>query len=304
MLFQMYKWSGSMKIRYLSLLILLPVLLCTGCTGLQDTDSGTWYRVSDSGVLTMQVPDPTVSSSVLDTIADVSIEELTFTTFSGNVSAILIAPDTPSTALVWAPGAGVPALGHREHLMEYAQHGIAVLVVDIRGNGGKTPGYPFSPEVDYQKYHAGEWPQVYLIISDLISAERYLHHRYGSITVWMVGESNGGRYTAIASALDPHVSGYVGISTSGFGRAGDQYEGDARQFLLSIDPEVLASSLAPRRSLLFHAPGDSIIPLESGKTFASIFGPSAEFITFNGTHGVNSEVDQILLSEFGNPGGP
>ncbi|HNQ29503.1 MAG: hypothetical protein A4E36_01703 [Methanoregulaceae archaeon PtaB.Bin009] len=34
-------------------------------------------------------------------------------------------------------------------------------------------------------------------------------------------ESSGGRYAAIAVALDPEFAGFIGVSTSGFSRAGD-----------------------------------------------------------------------------------
>ncbi len=282
-------------------LLLLPFLLCVGCTGLQNQDSLPTYSVSDAGLLSLSLSDAQVSSTLLESKGNVSVEDLTFVTFEGNVSAVLITPAQPVACLVWAPGAGVPATGHIDHLIPYAEQGYAVLVVDIRGNGGKTPGYPLNIEQDYAKYSSREWPQVYLIIADLIEAERYLHHRYGSVVpVWMVGESNGGRYAAISSVIDSDVTGFVGISTSGYGMAGNQYQGDARLFLLSIDPDVACPSLGPRPALIFHAPLDTIIPEKSGKDLASIIGPSAKFYEFNGTHGVNGEVDAILLKQLQN----
>ena len=277
-------------------LLLFTFFLCTGCVGLSNQDFTPSYTVSDEGLLSLSLSDASVSSTLMESRGNVSVEELTFVTFAGNVSAVLITPVQPVASLVWAPGAGVPATGHIDHLIPYAEKGFAVLVVDIRGNGGKTSGYPLNIEQDYAKYSSREWPQVYLIIADLIEAERYLHHRYGSsVPVWMVGESNGGRYAAISSVIDPDVTGFVGISTSGYGLAGNQYQGDGRKFLLSIDPDFAGPSLNPRPALIFHAPQDSIIPEESGKELVKIIGPSAQFFEFNGTHGVNSEVDATLL---------
>ncbi|MDD1728434.1 MAG: hypothetical protein LUQ50_05110, partial [Methanospirillum sp.] len=238
-------------------------------------------------------------NTTLKADGNATIEALTLTNFGGNVSAVLITSDHPKEGAVWAPGAGVPASGHIDHLLAYAHQGYAVLVVDVRGNGGNTSGYPMNIERDYGKFSAEEWPQIYLIIADMIDADRYLHERYGPIPIWMVGESNGGRYAAVAAAIDKQSAGYVGISTSGFERQGDQYQGTARSFLLSIDPDVMGPTIAPRPSFIIHAPQDPIIPLDSGKKLATVLGDSAQFFTFNGTHGVNDEVDQIILNQFG-----
>lgn len=287
-----------MRSGFVLFLVALLFMLCAGCTGLQDQVKTPSYSVSEEGILSLILPDAPVSSTLLSSDGNISVEELTFATFSGNVSADLVTPPQPIAGVVWTPGAGVPASGHIAHLMDYARQGYAVLVMDVRGNGGKTPGYPFDIDRDYEKYSTGKWPQVYLIISDLIEAERYLHQRYGSLPVWIVGESNGGRYAAVASAIDPNVAGYVGISTSGFGREGDQYSGSARQFLLSIDPDVSGKILGQRPALIFHAPNDPIIPVDSGKELAKTIGQSAQFFPFNGTHGVNGEVDNLLLEQF------
>ena len=279
-------------------LLLVILLFISGCTGVQNLQEKPAFQVSEDGNLSLQIPQVSQTSKVVQVTGNVTVEEVTFMTFAGNVSSILISPSHPIAAAVWAPGAGVPAAGHIDHLLAYGEAGYAVLVVDIRGNGGKTPGYPLDLKADYGKFISGtQWPQVYLTVADLIDAERYLHDRFGSIPVWAVGESNGGRYTAQAVAADPAFSGYVGISTSGFDRQGDQYEGTARSFLLSVDPEVLAGQISPRPSLIFHAPRDPIIPEESGEKLAKALGDSARFFKFNGTHGVNAEVDQILISQ-------
>ncbi len=278
-------------------LLLFLALILAGCTAVQDAAPAPSYSLSEDGSLSLEIPPVQALSVLLSESDNLSVEEITFPTLSEKVSSVLIAPKNPVAALVWAPGAGVAASGHIDHLKEYGRAGYAVLVVDIRGNGGKTPGYPLDLQKDYQKLVSGEWPQVYLIVSDLITAERYLHSRYGPIPVWMAGESNGGRYAAQAVASDPDFSGYVGISTSGFDRQGDQYTGSARSFLLSIDPEVLAEKLLSRPSLIFHAPADTIIPVSSGRKLASLLGDQSRFIMFNGTHGVNEEADRQLIKE-------
>jgi len=161
--------------------LLILVLLTCGCTGVQSQAVKPAYQVSDDGILSMQIPHGVVYNKTLETDGNVTVEELTFTNFGGDVSAVLIAPEHPKEGAVWAPGAGVPASGHIGHLLEYGREGYAVLVVDVRGNGGNTSGYPLDMERDYEKFAADEWPQIYLI-SD--------HCRHGrcrevsSRTVW------------------------------------------------------------------------------------------------------------------------
>ena len=187
------------------LLLLAIFLLSSGCTGVQNPDNKPSFLLSDDGNLSLKIPPASSTSEFMKTVGNVTVEEVTFLAVSGNVSSILISPPHPIAGVVWAPGAGVPAAGHIEHLLGYGKAGYAVLVVDIRGNGGKTPGYPLNLKSDYEKVSSGgQWPQVYLIVSDLIVAERYLHDRFGSIPVWAVGESNGGRYAAQAVAADPN----------------------------------------------------------------------------------------------------
>ena len=63
-------------------------------------------------------------------------------TQNGNVVTYLAAPEHPRAAIVYVPGAGEKPAGHEERMVRYAAAGYAFLFVDIRGNGGQTPGSP------------------------------------------------------------------------------------------------------------------------------------------------------------------
>jgi hypothetical protein len=209
------------------------------------------------------------------------------------VNAIFATPEHPAAAIVFAPGAGVPAEGHRARAMDYAAHGIAFLVVDIRGNGGKTPGYPYSIQTDYDRFLAGGWPQTYAVALDMSEAQRFIRDRY-QVPVFAGGESRGGMYAAVAAAADPDFSGYIGVSTTGFNLSGSQYTGDAGRFLNSIDPEYEISRISPRPVWILHAIPDTIIPFADGKRLAGRAGEPSRFIVFNGTHGINEDADRII----------
>jgi dienelactone hydrolase len=278
-------------------LIILAAVLLAGCTGTQPVERT--YSVSSAGVLSVQCPPVQVTENVLKTDGNVTVSRLVFHTPHGDLFGLLASPDNPKAAFVHAPGAGNKKEGHEGRAVSYAQNGYAYLVLDIRGNGGETAGYPLDFEKDFNLYQKGAFPEYYDTVCDMINARQYLTSRY-AVPVYASGESNGGRYAAVATATDPGFAGYVGISTSGFGRAGDnpQFKEDAKKFLLSIDPDIYIGTISPRPVTLFHAPADPIIPFDDGKKLYDLAKEPKKFFAFNGTHGVNGEVDQVLLAEY------
>ena len=279
-------------------IVLIGVLLA-GCTGTPPVVRT--YSVDSSGVLSVRCPPVQVAETVLSTDANVTVSRLVFHTPHGDVFGLLAVPAgaRPKAAFVHAPGAGNKKEGHEGRAVSYAQNGYAYLVLDIRGNGGETKGYPLDFEKDFALYQKGEFPEYYDTVCDMINARQFLTSRYG-VPVYASGESNGGRYAAVATAIDPGFAGYVGISTSGFGRAGDNpnYLETARKFLLSVDPDVYIGGISPRPTILFHAPDDPIIPFSEGRKLYDLAKEPKKFFSFNGTHGVNGEVDQILIAEY------
>ena len=286
-----YGWIAGIVI------VVLGSVLLAGCTGTPPVDRQ--YSVDSSGVLSVQCPPVQVTETVLKTEANVTVSRLVFHTPHGDVFGLLAAPVSPKVAFVHAPGAGNKKEGHEGRAVSYAQNGYAYLVLDIRGNGGETPGYPLDFEKDFDLYQKGGFPEYYDTVCDMINSRQFLTSRYG-VPVYASGESNGGRYAAVAAAADPGFAGYVGISTSGFGRAGDNpnYTETARKFLLSIDPDVYIGGISPRQVIMFHAPDDPIIPFSDGRKLYELAKEPKKFFSFNGTHGVNGEVDQVLIAEY------
>jgi uncharacterized protein len=278
-------------------LIILAAVLLTGCTG--TTPAERTYSVSSSGVLSVRCPPVQVTENVLRTDGNITVSRLVFHTPHGEVYGLLASPATPKAAFVHAPGAGNKKEGHEGRAVSYAQNGYAYLVLDIRGNGGETQGYPLDFEKDFDLFQKSGFPEYYDTVCDMINARQFLSSRY-SVPVYASGESNGGRYAAVATAIDPGFAGYVGISTSGFGRAGDnpQYKEEARKFLLSIDPDIYVGTISPRPVILFHAPDDPVIPFNDGKKLYDLAKDPKKFFSFNGTHGVNGEVDRVLIAEY------
>jgi hypothetical protein len=276
-------------------LTLALLLVLSGCVEEESRLSGD-FSVDEAGHLSLTCPPCMAEETVLSEEDGYTVYGVVFRNTEGDVYAISALPQTPRAGFVLAPGAGVKKEGHRGRAERYAGAGYAYLVLDVRGNGGETGGHPLDLEKDFRQFVDHEWPQYYLSVCDMQCARSYLQEK-NAMPVYAIGESNGGRYAAIAAALDRDFTGYIGVSTSGFSGAGESYTGDARRFLLSVDPETCAGDMAPRSSWIFHAPGDPIIPYALGQSLYDTLPEPKVFFSFNGPHGLNEEVDARILGE-------
>ncbi|MDD1718025.1 MAG: alpha/beta hydrolase [Methanoregulaceae archaeon] len=279
--------------QYVAWYLILGIAACVlvaGCTSGELPGTKASYQVDSNGVVTFNLPAISTEREILAQDLNYSIERVVFHSEQGNVYGLVSLPaGRPVAAFILAPGAGVRKEAYRDIAATFAKDGYIFLVLDIRGNGGETSGYPLNLTADYERFVQGEWPEYYTIAGDLISARQYITRLY-NVPVYIAGESNGGRYAVIAAAQDPASAGYIGISTSGFRMAGEEYTGQARLFLLSVDPDVYVGRISPRPIWIFHSRNDSIISFEDGKELFGRAGEPKEFIAFNGTHGINDEV--------------
>jgi len=273
------------------IVLVLLAILAAGCTA----PGGEMYRIDKAGRLQVNVPPPeVVEEDLVLREGGVTLSRVVFRAGQGEVACLLALPEEPKAALILVPGAGVRKEAHTNRSLEYARSGLACLVPDIRGTGGETPGDPVSIDAEIATLEAGGTPQYFRVIGDLCAARMLLSQRTGA-PVCLAGSSQGGRYAAVAAAADPECAGFVGISTGGFDCLGEQYTGAAREFLLAVDPDRAVSHIAPRPVWIFHAPDDPVIPVADGRRLFSHAGEPAEFILFNGTHGINGEVDRVIL---------
>jgi uncharacterized protein len=272
--------------------ILLAAFCIAGCVTLTPQAS---YQVTPMDHLSLSVPAPIVSEEILSDSDNVTVSRISFENIDEPIYVLLAVPDDPRIAVVLAPGAGVRKEAHQARAETYARAGIAMAVLDVRGNGGETAGSPLDLEGDLRRFTEHSWPQYYAIVADMIATREFLVSRY-QVPVYAMGESNGGRYAAIAAGTDRNFSGYIGISTSGFGLAGNRYGGQTRKFLLSIDPDHAVADISPGLVLIVHASDDTIIPYTEGRALFGRASEPKEFLNLSTGHGLNGEIDPEIIA--------
>jgi dipeptidyl aminopeptidase/acylaminoacyl peptidase len=278
--------------------LLILFIVFSGCTG---SATKSTYSVDSNGILSVSCAPVTTSETVLFTNETYTKTKIVMHTQSGDVVTYLAAPGRPAAAVVYVPGAGEKLAGHEERMVRYSEAGFAFLFVDTRGNGGETPGYPLNPQLDFNWFEKGDWPQYYLTICDLVESRQILSDRFG-VPVYAMGSSNGGRYAAVAAGVDPDFAGYVGISTSDWGILNsalqEGYTGDPLRFATSLEPSTYFRKISPRPVWIFHAVNDPIIPFENGKQFFQLAEEPKTFIEFSGEHGINPDVDKRIIMQW------
>lgn len=273
----------------------IALVLGAGCTTPDAGVTAPVYSLDADGALVITGIAPVYDETAAGFSGSddsVSLSNLVFTGNGADVHAILAAPTEPVAAVVLVPGAGVAATAHTERAVSYAEEGIATLVLDVRGNGGETAGHTGGLTEDLRRFERGDTPQWYLTIGDIIAARMMLTERY-DVPVYIVGSSNGGMTGAVAASLDRGGAGYFGVSTSEI-TAGDDAGADVSAFVRSVDPGMYVAGISPAPVWIFHSPKDAVIPYENGLSLFNAAEDPKNFEAFNGTHGINAEVDSMV----------
>lgn len=282
-----------------SLACLVVLAICAGCT----SSSTPSYSVDSNGVLSVTCAPVTTNETVLFTNETYTESQIILHTQTGDVTTYLSYPKDPKAVLLYLPGAGEKVSGHAERMVTYAADGYAFMFLDYRGRGGETAGYPLWTQQTFQmeieKFQSGTWPEYYLTICDISSAQAMLTTRFG-VPVYAVGGSNGGRYAAVAAGVDKNFTGYIGISTADWGLKESVLaqggSGDVLRYATSVEPSTYLPTISPRPVWMFHNATDPIIPFADGQALFATANQPKTFTEFNGDHGINPDVDNRLMA--------
>jgi len=259
------------------------------------------WSLSSNGVLSYPENRGKVDVSVLKTESgnNYTLETISFRSKDYTVEGLLCIPSSEKKvpAIVILPGATVPKEGTQGLAQIFSGIGYASLGIEQRNRGGVDFQY------DFTLFKDGKEPVEHKMVFDALRAVDVLKQdaRIDANRIFVLGESNGGRFAIIAGAIDPEIKGVIGISTSGYDMeaqlVGVRDETTLR-FYRSIDPDTYLNSIPPRRFVMMHSVNDSIIPLELAEnTFIKAKEPKMFYKIETGNHGFSEGMRKPLEDE-------
>jgi dienelactone hydrolase len=259
------------------------------------------WNVSDRGILSYPENRGKVDVTVLKTEAlpNYTLQNISFPSKDYTVEGLLRIPaaGTKVPAVVILPGATVPKEGTQTLADIFSSMGYASLGIEQRNRGG------VDFRSDYDLWKNGKEPVEHKMVFDALRAVDVLRQQpsIDPERIVIVGESNGGRFAIIAAAIDPRISGIIGISTSGYdteSQINEIKDESAIRFYRSIDPETYLKFIPPRKFVMLHSDNDTIIQIEYAKnTFEKAMEPKQFYNVTTGTHGYSEGMKEPLENE-------
>ncbi len=261
------------------------------------------WRVAEDGSLEYPPPAPEYRLISSKGASNSNLYEVSFSSRGAEIAGLLRMPQAQRSEGV--PGAvllpGATVTKEREQgLAEYLSSlGYASIAIDQRNLGG------VDMQGDLEMFLDGQEPTEHEMVHDALAAAEVLRMQpeIDPGRIVYVGESNGGRFAIIASALDPKARGVVAISTCGYGveekidslRTGGP---DTIKFFRSIDPDTYLGRIPPRKFVMIHSLNDPVIPFDyANRTYEKALEPKDMHIVECATHGRCGEMDPYLEEE-------
>ncbi|HID26794.1 MAG TPA: alpha/beta hydrolase [Methanosarcinales archaeon] len=284
------------------LLIGFLLILAIAFYATQQHEQKRWI-VTKKGILEYPDDRGTVeyTSKILESNPNYTLKEVFFTSIDTKIHGLIRIPvsDKPVPAAVLLPGATVDAKGEQGLAKVLSSMGYASLAIDQRNLG------VVDFERDYQLFMENKEPIEHKMVYDALKGYDVLRMQpeIDPNKIFMIGESNGGRFAIIATALDKSIYGVIAISTSGYNTmeyilSNPKIPDSAIRFYKSIDPETYLKEIPPRKLVMMHSTNDPIIPFMQAKnTFAKAREPKAFYSENAKTHGYTGEMEKYLEKE-------
>jgi len=259
------------------------------------------WNVGDQGTLSYPENRGKVDVTVLKTEAlpNYTLETISFPSKDYTVEGLLRTPaaEKKVPAVVILPGATVPKEGTQGLADIFSSMGYASIGIEQRNRGG------VDFRSDFDLWKNGKEPVEHKMVFDALRAVDVLRQEpsIDPDKIAIVGESNGGRFAIIAAAIDPKISGIIGISTSGYDTesqiSGIKDESVVR-FYRSIDPETYLKFIPPRKFVMIHSVNDTIIQIQFAQnTFDKAMEPKQFYSVTTGGHGYSEGMKEPLENE-------
>ena len=259
------------------------------------------WHVTEDGFLQYSPSTPKYELGPPFVANNSTLYEVRFASRDAQIAALLRIPNAQAAVpgIVLLPGATVTKEREQGLAKYLSSLGYASITLDQRNLGA------IDMESDLQMFLKGNEPTEHKMVHDALVAAEILRRTPGidPERIIYAGESNGGRFAIIASALDAKNRGIMAISTCGYGvdasiASGTLTEKDAIRFYRSIDPDTYLGMIPPRPLIMIHSRNDTIIAYQlAEQTFAKAFVPKALHAVNCARHGYCPEMNEYLEKE-------
>ncbi len=286
----------------LSIAVLGIVALLAGI--FLSSEMGGEWRVADDGILEYSRPSPEYRAISSEVEGDSNLSEVSFSSRGAEVAGLLRMPEAQQSGgvpgVVLLPGATITKEREQGVAKLLSGLGYASMALDQRNLGG------IDVQGDLEMFLDGQEPTEYKMVHDALAAAEVLRMQPGidPDRIVYLGESNGGRFAIIASALDKRSRGVIAISTCGYDVEREEIDllrmngPDTVRFLRSIDPDTYLDRIPPRRFVMIHSLNDTVIPLDSARrTYEKALEPKEMHIVECAIHGRCGEMDPYIEEE-------
>ena len=271
------------------------------------TSAGQW-TVSEKGILEYKVSMPQYNLSPPEDDGNSTLSAVQFRSRDAKIAALLRIPwsklggDAKTGSIpgiVLLPGATVSKEREQKLARYLADLGFASITLDQRNLGG------IDAKADLQMFLKGVEPTEHRMVYDALAAGEVLRSRpeIDPTLIIYAGESNGGRFSIMACALDLAAKGVLAISTCGYGTddsiaSAGVVDKNLVRFYRSIDPETYLYMIAPRPMVMIHSRNDTIIPYQlAEQTYARGVQPKRLHTVGCNVHGYCSQMNEAIEEE-------
>jgi fermentation-respiration switch protein FrsA (DUF1100 family) len=139
----------------------------------------------------------------------------------------------------------------------------------------------------------------FMMIDDVFRAYEIVAGRddINSSSIFVAGESSGGRQAIIAAGILSNFTGVLAISTSGYDFNETIQDPEITKFMRNINPTGYAGLITPRKAVFVHGTGDTVIPIEEGRRLFDAAAEPKKFYETAGGHSFESLTDTSFLPE-------
>lgn len=258
------------------------------------------WSVSKDGIVSFSpVAAPKYAETVLEDTDNHTLSKISYESFGQMIYALLyMRRANKSDAFIILPGALIKKEGEQESLGSFLNDlGYSTFVLDQRGIG-ETDGPVDSLEIQFMNYTNNQTPLQYKMIYDVLLAHSILRSKANIDKIYIAGESMGGRFAIMAAAIEPDISGLMGISTAGYNidyNNTTNVRPEAATFIHTLDPDSYIGLISSRKAVMIHSINDTMIPIDmAGATFSKAKDPK-KFLTGGITHGFTKEMKPYVL---------